>query len=100
MKSFISSVPRHSFSKLFQLPTGHGVLGKYFWIRKINERNHNCEFGQLETVKQLPNECSLHSAKRDMLRKVSWELDIILFLGNKRLRVEVRFLETLPQLCC
>ena len=52
LKSFMSSVSRHTFSKLFQLRTGHGVLGKYFRTRGIDERNHNCECGQLETVEE------------------------------------------------
>ena len=30
LKSFMSTVPRHTLSKLFQLCTGHGALRKYF----------------------------------------------------------------------
>ena len=33
----MSSVSRHTFSKLFQLRTGHGALGKYLRTRGINE---------------------------------------------------------------
>jgi hypothetical protein len=29
LKSFISTVPRHTLSKLFQLRTGHGAIKKY-----------------------------------------------------------------------
>ena len=43
LKSFMSSVSRHTLSKLFQLRTGYDVLGKYFQMRGIKERNHNCE---------------------------------------------------------
>ena len=50
LKSFMSSVSRHTFSKLFQLCTGHCVLGKYFRTRGIDGRDHNCKCGQLETV--------------------------------------------------
>jgi hypothetical protein len=88
-------------SKLFQLRTGHGVLGKYFQMRCINERNHNCECGQLETVEHVLKECPLHSAERDYLRKVSPELDPKILLDTKKgLGAVVKFLDSLPQLLC
>ena len=80
----MSSVSRHTFSKLFQLRTGHGVLGKYFRTRGINERDHNCECGQLETVEHVLKECPLHPAERDLLRKVSPELDPKILLDTKK----------------
>ena len=101
LKSFMSSGSRHTFSKLFQLRTGHGVLGKYFRTRGIDERDHNCECGQLETVEYVLKECPLHPAERDLLRKVSLELDPkILFDTKKGLGVVVKFLDSLPQLLC
>ena len=60
LKSFISSVSRHTFSKLFQLRKGHGVLGKYFRTRDIDEKDHNYECGQLETVEHVLEGCFLH----------------------------------------
>ena len=36
LKDFMSKVPRHTFSKLFQLFTGNCVLGKYFRMWCIN----------------------------------------------------------------
>jgi hypothetical protein len=101
LKPFMSTVPRHTLSKLFQLRTGHGVLGKYFQMRCINERNHYCECGQLETVEHVLKECSLHSAERDYLRKVSPELDPKILLDTKKgLGAVVKFLDSLPQLLC
>ena len=101
LKSFMSSVSRHSFSKLFQRRTGHGVLGKYFRTKSIDERNHNCECGQLETVEHVLKECPLHPAERDLLRKVSPELDPKIFLDTKKgLGAVVKFLDSLPQLLC
>ena len=101
LKSFMSSVSRHTFSKLFQLRTGHGVLGKYFRTRGIDERNHNCECGQLETVEHVLKECPLHPAERDLLRKVSPELDPKILLDTKKgLGAVVKFLDSLPQLLC
>jgi hypothetical protein len=97
----MSTVPRHTLSKLFQLRTGHGALGKYFQMRCINERNHNCECGQLETVEHVLKECPLHSAERDYLKKVSPELDSKIFLDTKKgLGAVVKFLDSLPQLLC
>jgi hypothetical protein len=101
LKPFMSTVPRHTLSKLFQLCTGHGVLGKYFQMRCINERNHYCECGQLETVDHVLKECPLHSAERDYLRKVSPELDPKILLDTKKgLGAVVKFLDSLPQLLC
>jgi hypothetical protein len=95
LKSFMSTVPHHTLSKLFQLRTGHGALGKYFQMRCINERNHYCECDQLETIKHVLKKCPLHSAERDYLRKVSPELDT-----KKGLGAVVKFLDPLPQLFC
>ena len=101
LKSFMSSVSRHAFSKLFQLRTGHGVLGKYFRTRGIDERDHNCECGQLEIVEHVLKECPLHPAERDLLRKVSPELDPKILLDTKKgLGAVVKFLYSLPQLLC
>jgi hypothetical protein len=97
----MSTVPRHTLSKLFQLRTGHGALGKYFQTRCINERNHYCECDQRETVEHVFKECPLDSTERDYLRKVSLELDPkILFDNKKGLRAVVKFLDSLPQLLC
>ena len=96
LKSFMSSVSRHTFSKLFQLRTGHGVLGKYFRTRGIDERDHNCECGQLETVEHVLKECPLHPAERDLLRKVSPELDPKILVDTKKgLGAVVKFLDSL-----
>ena len=101
LKSFMSSVSRHTFSKLFQLRTGHGVLGKYFRTRGIDERDHNCECGQLETVEHVLKECPLHPAARDLLGKVPPELDPKILLDTKKgLGAVVKFLDSLPQLLC
>ena len=97
----MNSVPRHTFSKLFQLRTGHGVLGKYFQKRGIKERSHNCECGQLETVEHILKECPLHPVQREVLRKVSPELDLKILLDTKKgLDAVVKFLDSLPQLLC
>jgi hypothetical protein len=61
----------------------YGALGKYFQMRCINERDHYCECGQLETVEHVLKECPLHSAERDYLRKVSPELDSKILLDTK-----------------
>jgi hypothetical protein len=84
LKSFMSTVPCHTLSKLFQLRTGHGALGKYFQMRYINERTYYCECGQLETVEHVFKECPLHSAERDYLRKVSPELDPKILLDTNK----------------
>ena len=90
-----------STCKLFQLRTGHGVLGKYLRTRGIDERDHNCECGQLETVEHVLKECSLHPAERDLLRRVSPELDPKILLDTKKgLGAVVKFLDSLPQLLC
>ena len=99
LKSFMSIVSHHIFSKLFQLSTGHGVLGKYFRTRGIDERDHNCEYGQLETVEHVFKECPLLPAERDLLRKVSPELDSKILLETKKgLSAVVKFLDSLSQL--
>jgi hypothetical protein len=78
-----------------------GVLGKYFQMRCINEQNHYCECGQLETVEHVLKECPLHSAERDYLRKVSPKLGLQILLGTKKdLGAAVKFLNFLPQLLC
>jgi hypothetical protein len=88
-------------SKLFQLCTGHGALGKYFQMRRISERNHYCECGQLETVEHVLKKCPLHSAERDYLKKVSSELDPKILLDtNRGFGAVVKFLDSLPQLLC
>ena len=96
LKSFMNSVPRHTFSKLFQLRTGCSVLGKYFQKRGIKERSHNCECGQLETVEHILKGCPLHPAERDLLRKVSLELDSKILVDIKKgLGAVVKFLDSL-----
>ena len=101
LKSFMSTVPRHTLSKLFQLRTGHGVLGNYFQRLGISERNHYCECGQLETVEHILKECPLYPAERDYLRKVSPELEPRILLDTKKgLGAVVKFLDSLPQLLC
>ena len=98
LKSFMNSVPRHTFSKLFQLRTGHGVLGKYFQKRGIKKRSHNCECGQLETVEHILKKCPLHPVEREVLRKVSPELDLKILLDTKKgLDAVVKFLDSLSQ---
>ena len=78
-----------------------GVLGKYFRTRGIDERDHNCECGQLETVEHVLKECPLHPAERDLLRRVSPELDPKILLDTKKsLGAVVKFLDSLPQLLC
>jgi hypothetical protein len=77
-------MPRHTLGKLFQLCTGHGALGKYFQMRCVNERNHYCKCGQLETVEHVLKECPLHFAERDYLRKVSPELDPKILFDTKK----------------
>ena len=42
LKSSMSSVPRHTFRKPFQLCIGHGFLWKYFRTKGIDEQDHNC----------------------------------------------------------
>jgi hypothetical protein len=101
LKSFMSTVPRHTLSKLFQLCTGHGALGKYFQIMCINEQNHYCKCGQLETVEHVLKECPLHSAERNYLRIVTPEPDPKILLDTKKgLGAVVKFLYSLPQLLC
>jgi hypothetical protein len=65
LKSFMSTVPRHTLRNLFQLRIGHGALEKYFQMRYINERNHHCECGQLETVEHVFKEGPLYPAERN-----------------------------------
>ena len=69
-------VPRHTFlDQLLQLCTDHGVLGKYFQTRDISER--------------------------DLLRKVSSELNPKILLDTKQgLGAVIEFLDSLPQLVC
>jgi len=101
LKPFMSIVSRHIFRKLFQLRTGHGVLGKYFRTRGIDERDHNCECGQRETVEHVLKECPLHPAERDLLRNISPELDPRILLDTKKgLGVVAKFLDSLQQLLC
>ena len=70
-------------------------------LRGIDERDHNCECGQLETVEHVLKECPLHPAERDLLRKVSPELDSKILLDTKKgLGAVVKFLDSLPQLLC
>jgi hypothetical protein len=97
----MSTVPRHTLSKLFQLRTGHGVFGKYFQMRCINKQNHYCECDQLFPVDHVLKERPLHSAERDYLRKVSPDLDPKILLDTKKgLRAVTKFLDLLPQLLC
>jgi hypothetical protein len=84
LKPFMSTVPRHTLSKLFQLRTGHGALEKYFQMRCISEQSYYCECGQLETVEHVFKECPLHPAERNYLKKVSPELDPKILLNNKK----------------
>ena len=93
LKSFMNSVSRHTFSKLFQLCRGHGVLGKYFRTKCIDERDHNCECGHLETVGHVLKECPLHPAERNFLKKVSPVLDPKILLDTREgLSAVVKFL--------
>ena len=65
-----------------------------------DERDHNCECGQLETVEDVLKESPQHPAERDLLRKVSPELDPRILLDTKGLGTVVEFLDSLPQLLC
>ena len=62
----IISAQRQIFSKLFQIRTGHGDLGKYFQTRGTKEWNHNCECEQLETIENVLMKFSLHSEDWDL----------------------------------
>lgn len=96
----MSSVPRHIFSK-FQLRTSHGVLGKYFRTRDIDERNNNCKYGQLETVYHVLDKSRSAEYKGHSLKKVFPELDLRILLDTKKgLEAVVKFLGSLPQLVC
>ena len=69
--------------------------------KSIDERDHNCECDQLETVEHVLKERPLHPAERDLLRKVSPELNPkILLYTKKGLGAVVKFLDSLPQLLC
>ena len=60
----------------------------------IDERDHHCECGQLETVEHVLREFPLHPAERDLLRKVSPELNLKILLDTKKsLDVVVKFLD-------
>jgi len=50
LKHFMSTMPRHTFSKLFQPRTSRGVQGNYFQMRYISKRNHYYKYSQLEEV--------------------------------------------------
>ena len=66
-----------------------------------NRRNHCCEHGQLDIVEHLLKERPLHPAERDLLRRVSPELDPKILLDTKKgLGAVVKFLDSLPQLLC
>ena len=57
--------------------------------------------GQLETVEHVLKECPLHPTERDLLRKVSPELDPKILLDTKKgLSAVVKFLDSLSQLLC
>ena len=57
--------------------------------------------GQLETVEHILKECPLHPLEREVLRKVSPELDLKILLDTKKaLDAVVKFLNSLPQLLC
>ena len=96
----MNSLSHHTFSKLLQLRTSHGVLKKYLRKKGIDEWGHNCECGQLETVEYVLKECPQHLAERDWLRKVSPELEPRILLDTKGLGTVVEFLDSLPQLLC
>ena len=100
LKSFMNNVPRHAFSKLFQLHTGHDVLGKYFQTRGIKQRKHNCKCSQLETVEHVLKECgSLYPDEPDLVRKAFSQSLISRFLLNcKGLGAVFKFFGLLPQL--
>lgn len=70
--------------------------GKYFQMRYISEGNHDCEYGQLETVDHIPKESTLDPAERGFLKKIFRELNLkILFDTKKGLGVVVKFLDSL-----
>ena len=63
-----------------------------WWFTK--EQNHNCECDQLETVEHILKECPLHPVEREVLRKVSPELDLKILLDTKKgLNAVVKFLD-------
>ena len=96
----MSTVPRHAFSKLFQLCTGHGVLGKYFQMRYISKRNHYYECGQLETIEARSQGMSFVSC-RVRLEMFSGRLIPILCLVSKRaLGMVAELLSSLLQILC
>ena len=83
LKPFHLVIPLASCSNFaLQLRTGYGVLKKYFQKRGIKEQSHNCECGQMETVEHVLKKYPLHPAERDLLRKVSPELDSKILLDN------------------
>lgn len=95
----MSTVPRHPFSTLFQLRTGHGVLEKCFQTRYISEKSHYYKCGQLGTVRQAFKEGLLYLSEKDFLKKKSFpKLDPKILLGTKKgLGAVVKFLDSLPQ---
>lgn len=81
MKILMSTMPHHTFGKLFQLRTGHGGRGKCSQMNCVRERNGYCEYFQLETIGHVLKECPLNPAEQDMLKKVSLKLDHIKSAG-------------------
>lgn len=81
MKILMSTMPHHTFGKLFQLCTGHGGRGKCSQMNCVRERNGYCEYFQLETIERVLKEWPLNPAEQDMLKKVSLKLDHIKSAG-------------------
>lgn len=75
MEILMSAMPHHTFGKLFQLCTGHGVWGKCSQMNCVRKRNGYCEYFQLETIERVLKECPLNPAEQDMLKKVSLKLN-------------------------
>lgn len=75
------------------------VQGNYIQMRCIKEQSHYRECSQLETVEHVIKKCFWRPKERDLLRKVSPELDPK-FLFDKYFETVVKFVPSFPQLFC
>ena len=71
----------------------------YAFINFSSWAKHRKEL--IPEIYQLHQECTLHPAEREVLRKVSPELDLKILLDTKKgLDAVVKFLYSLPELLC
>jgi hypothetical protein len=82
LRKILREKPRGVLSKITQYRTNHALVGAWYQRFKVQNTEHNCSCGELESVKHILTECPNTEEERKILKAVSPEMDDRKLLGT------------------